>query len=119
MLAPALPRWVRPATVLTAGLSVAAGGYAVVTRVEATSSLAILVAGSIVFSIGIAATVALVTDQVVGAAPPERAGAAAALSETGGELGLALGVAIIGSIGTAVYRGDLDDALAPGGPPEE
>jgi MFS transporter, DHA2 family, multidrug resistance protein len=118
MLSPALTRWVRPATVLAAGLGVAAGGFAVVTQVEATSSLAILVAGSIVFSIGIAATVALVTDQVVGAAPPERAGAAAALSETGGELGLALGVAIIGSVGTAVYRGDLDDALAPGLPAE-
>jgi DHA2 family multidrug resistance protein-like MFS transporter len=114
MLAPALTRRVRPATVLAAGLAVAAGGYAVVTRVEPTSSLAILVAGSIVFSIGVASTVALVTDQVVGAAPPERAGAAAALSETGGELGLALGVAIIGSIGTAVYRGDLDNALPAG-----
>jgi MFS transporter, DHA2 family, multidrug resistance protein len=89
-----------------------------VTQIETTSSLAILVTGSIVFSIGVASTVALVTDQVVGAAPPERAGAAAALSETGGELGLALGVAIMGSIGTAVYRGDLDDALAPGLPAE-
>jgi DHA2 family multidrug resistance protein-like MFS transporter len=118
MLSPVLTRWVRPATVLAAGLWVAAGGYAVVTQVETTSSLAILVAGSIVFSIGIASTVALVTDQVVGAAPPERAGAAAALSETGGELGLALGVAILGSVGTAVYRGDLDDALAPGLPAE-
>ena len=38
------------------------------TQVETTSSLAILVTGSIVFSIGIASTVALVTDQVVGAA---------------------------------------------------
>jgi MFS transporter, DHA2 family, multidrug resistance protein len=118
MLSPALTRWVRPATVLAAGLWVAAGGYAVVSQVETTSSLAILVAGSIVFSIGIASTVALVTDQVVGAAPPERAGAAAALSETGGELGLALGVAIIGSVGTAVYRGDLDNALTAGLPAE-
>ena len=118
MLSPALTRRVRPATVLAAGLWVAAGGFAVVTQVETTSSLALLVTGSIVFSIGIASTVALVTDQVVGAAPPERAGAAAAVSETGGELGLALGVAIMGSIGTAVYRGDLDDALAPGLPAE-
>jgi MFS transporter, DHA2 family, multidrug resistance protein len=111
MLSPALSSWVRPATVLAGGLWVAAIGFAVVTQVETTSSLFILVTGSIVFSIGIASTVALVTDQVVGAAPAERAGAAAALSETGGELGLALGVAILGSIGTAVYRGDLDDAL--------
>jgi DHA2 family multidrug resistance protein-like MFS transporter len=114
MLSPALTSRLRPATVLAAGLFVAAGGFAIVTQVETTSSLIILITGSIVFSIGVASTVALVTDQVVGAAPPERAGAAAALSETGGELGLALGVAILGSIGTAVYRGDLDDAMAPG-----
>jgi MFS transporter, DHA2 family, multidrug resistance protein len=114
MLSPALTRRVRPATVLAAGLWVAAVGFAVVSRVEATSSLPALVAGSIVFSIGVASTVALVTDQVVGAAPPERAGGAAALSETGGELGLALGVAILGSIGTAIYRGDLADAPEPG-----
>jgi MFS transporter, DHA2 family, multidrug resistance protein len=112
MLSPALASRARPATVLAAGLWVAAIGFAVVTQVEATSSLFMLVSGSIVFSIGIASTVALVTDQVVGAAPRERAGAAAALSETGGELGLALGVAILGSIGTAVYRADLDGALA-------
>jgi MFS transporter, DHA2 family, multidrug resistance protein len=116
MLAPALTSRVRPAIVLAAGLGVAAGGFAVVAQVETTSSLAILVTGSIVFSIGVASTVALVTDQVVGVAPAERAGAAAALSETGGELGLALGVAIMGSIGTAVYRGDLDSTLAAGLP---
>jgi DHA2 family multidrug resistance protein-like MFS transporter len=116
MLSPALTRRVRPATVLAAGLWVAALGFTVLTRVETTSSLAFLVTGSIVFSIGVASTVALVTDQVVGAAPPNRAGAAAALSETGGELGLALGVAILGSIGTAIYRGDLDDTLPAGLP---
>jgi DHA2 family multidrug resistance protein-like MFS transporter len=114
MLAPALTSRIRPATVLAAGLGVAAAGFGVLTQVEPTSSLATLVTGSIVFSIGVASTVALVTDQVVGAAPPQRAGAAAALSETGGELGLALGVAIMGSIGTAVYRGDLDNTLAAG-----
>jgi DHA2 family multidrug resistance protein-like MFS transporter len=34
----------------------------------------------------------------------ERAGAASAISETSSELGGALGIAIFGSIGTAVYR---------------
>jgi hypothetical protein len=39
----------------------------------------------------------------VSAAPPERAGAAAALSETSTELGGALGIAVLGSIATAIY----------------
>ncbi|CAH0118652.1 hypothetical protein PAE9249_01144 [Paenibacillus sp. CECT 9249] len=40
--------------------------------------------------------------------PPERAGAASSLPETSGELGAALGVAALGSIGTAVYRGGME-----------
>src|SRR5262249_3101948 len=42
-------------------------------------------------------------DLIVGCAPAERAGAASAISETGSELGGALGIAILGSIGTAMY----------------
>ena len=54
--------------------------------------------------------------QIVGAAPPERAGSASAISETGAELGGALGVAVLGSIGTAIYRGGVADAV-PGDVP--
>ena len=46
----------------------------------------------------------LTTDLIVGSAPPERAGAASAISETSAEFGGALGIAIFGSIGVAVYR---------------
>ena len=41
---------------------------------------------------------------IIGAAPPERARAASAISETSSEFGGALGIAILGSIGTAIYR---------------
>jgi MFS transporter, DHA2 family, multidrug resistance protein len=51
------------------------------------------------------------TDLIVSSAPPERAGAASGISETGAELGGALGIAILGSIGVAVYRGELADRL--------
>ena len=52
--------------------------------------------------------VALGTDLVVGSAPPQQAGSASAMSETSTELGMALGVATLGSVGTAVYRGLLE-----------
>jgi DHA2 family multidrug resistance protein-like MFS transporter len=55
---------------------------------------------------------------VVSSAPPERAGAASGISETGAELGGALGIAILGSIGVAVYRGQLADTLPVGIPAE-
>ena len=59
----------------------------------------------------------LATDLVVGSAPPERAGSASAISETASEFGGALGIAILGSIGTAVYRGEMADSLPAGIPP--
>ena len=60
---------------------------------------------STIYSLGLAPVFTLATDMIVGTAPPERAGAASAISETGSELGGALGIAILGSLGTAVYRG--------------
>ena len=51
---------------------------------------------------------------VVGSVPEEKAGSPSALSETSGELGVALGVATLGSLATAVYRDAL--VLPPGTP---
>lgn len=64
--------------------------------------------GSVVFSIGLAAVFTLATDLMVSNAPPERAGAASAIAETSSELGGALGIAILGSVGTAIYRSEVE-----------
>jgi len=55
---------------------------------------------------GVVAGMTLTGDLIPAISPPERAGAASALSETANELGGALGIAILGSIGAAVYRHD-------------
>jgi DHA2 family multidrug resistance protein-like MFS transporter len=56
----------------------------------------------------------VVTEAVVGSVAPERAGSASAVMETCSEFGGALGIAILGSIGTAAYRADLPaDVAAP------
>lgn len=47
---------------------------------------------------------ALGTEMVVGAAAPEKAGSASALSETSIEFGLAFGVAVLGTVGMFVNR---------------
>jgi MFS transporter, DHA2 family, multidrug resistance protein len=60
----------------------------------------------------------LTTDMIVGSAPPERAGAASAISETGCEFGGALGIALLGSLGTALYRSTMSDSLTAEIPPE-
>jgi DHA2 family multidrug resistance protein-like MFS transporter len=69
-------------------------------------------------SLGFGFTFTLTVDLVIGAAPPERAGAASAIAETGAELGGALGLAVLGSLGIAVYRSQVAAALPPGISPE-
>ena len=102
------------ASVVAGGLVVGAAGALLLTCVDGTSGLALVVIATTVIAVGLAQVVTLGTDLIVGAAPPERAGAASAISETGTELGGALGVAILGSIGTAVYRGEVADAVPHG-----
>ena len=60
----------------------------------------------------------LTNDLIIGSAPPERAGAAAGISETGAEFGGTLGIAIFGSIGIAIYRSAMAGGVPDGVPPE-
>jgi DHA2 family multidrug resistance protein-like MFS transporter len=69
------------------------------------------VIASVVISLVLAPVFSLTTELIVGSAPPERAGAASGISETAAELGGALGIAILGSIGVAIYRSELADGL--------
>jgi DHA2 family multidrug resistance protein-like MFS transporter len=116
LLAPAILRLVRPAFALAVGLVVAAVGCGLLTQVGGASGLAVLVTGSVVLNLGMAPVGTLATDLVVTTAPPERAGAAAAISETSSEFGGERSIAILGSIGTAVYRNVMANAIPDGGP---
>jgi MFS transporter, DHA2 family, multidrug resistance protein len=115
-LAPRILRRVRPALVIGVGLAMAAVGLAVLTQVGGgrDADLALLATASLFVSLGLAPVFTATTDLIVSSAPPERAGAASGISETGAELGGALGIAILGSIGVAVYRGQLADTLPEG-----
>jgi len=118
LLTPVLVRWIRPAFVMAGGLVIAAIGFALFTRIDATTGFALFVGGSTTFALGLAPVFTLTTDLVVGSAPPEKAGAASAISETSAEFGGALGIAAFGSIGVAVYRAMIGGALPAGVPPE-
>lgn len=107
---------VRPAYLMASGLLVACGGYLLFTQLSGAGDLPLIVLGSIVFSFGLSPMFVLGIDLIVGAVDPARAGAASAISETGQEFSTALGVAVIGSIGTAVYRARMDDTLPAGLP---
>ncbi|HZH03763.1 MAG TPA: MFS transporter [Myxococcaceae bacterium] len=113
MLVPPLARHIRPAYLMAAGLLVAAVGFGMLSQLHALSLWG-LVASMLLTSVGLAPVFTLATDLIVGAAPPARAGAASAISETSSELGGALGIAILGSIGTALYRGSMRSVLVVG-----
>jgi DHA2 family multidrug resistance protein-like MFS transporter len=119
MVAPMFVKRARPAYVMAIGLALAAVGLLGLTQVSADEGLGILIGSSIVYSLGIAPVFTLTNDLIIGAAPPERAGAASAISETGAELGGALSIAILGTIGTAVYRMQVDDGIPASVPPDE
>ena len=108
-----LARW--SAAGLTAvGLAIGALGYLITGLAD--GALAPIVAGSTIGAIGGGIVITLVTDIVVTAAPPECAGAASATSETSAELGGALGIAILGAVGSAVYQASAVGRLPDGTP---
>ena len=117
LLAPMLVRRLRTAYVVAGGLALTAAGLVLLAQVEPESSVGLVVVGSVVVALGVAPPVTLGTDLVVGCVRPERAGVASGISETGAELGGALGIAVLGSI-VAVYRNELADAVPAGVGPD-
>ncbi|HSL71483.1 MAG TPA: MFS transporter, partial [Longimicrobiales bacterium] len=104
---PIIVRKVRPVDLMVGGMMVAALGFAVFTQIDERTSFVTFAIGSFLFSLGFAPVFILTTDLIIGSAPPERAGAASAISETSAEFGGALGIALFGSIGVAIYRSAL------------
>jgi len=95
------------AYVIAGALVLAASGFAVQTQVRPGSSLAVVLTAAGLLAAGLVMVMSLVTEAVVGSVAPERAGSASAVMETFSEFGGALGIAVLGSIGTAAYRSDL------------
>ena len=115
---PVIVRRVRPAWVMAGGLILAALGLGLLTRLDTTSEFWVFVTGTVAFALGFSPVFTLTNDFIVGSAPPERAGAAAAMAETGAEFGGAVGIAVFGSLGIAVYRGLLASHIPAGLSPE-
>jgi DHA2 family multidrug resistance protein-like MFS transporter len=116
--APRIVQRIRPALLISGGLAFGSIGLILLTQVPTSDGLVLLVIASVIISLGLAPVFGLTTELIVGSAPPERAGAASGISETGAELGGALGLALLGSVGVAIYRGALDPSLLTDLPPD-
>jgi MFS transporter, DHA2 family, multidrug resistance protein len=104
------------AYVAAGGFLAAGAGFAALTGLHPHSPLWYLLTAAAVYAGGMVGVMSVSNELVMGAVPPERAGAAAAVVETATEFGGALGIAVLGSIGIAAYRAGLASS-APAGTP--
>ncbi|MDR9856999.1 MFS transporter [Paenibacillus sp. VCA1] len=118
LLSPLMARRIHPAYLIGIGLVFSVTGLWLITRVEASSGLVGLMLGYALTNFGSGPLMTLTPDMIIGSAPPEKAGAAGALSQTSAEVGFALGIAVLGSVGTVVYRNQMVDAIPAALPPE-
>ncbi|TAJ84577.1 MFS transporter [Reyranella sp.] len=103
--APLVARRIRPGFVVALALGLSAAGYVMLSQLgSGTDGLVTVVAGFSLAYLGLGTIAALGTDLVVGSAPAEKAGSASAMSETVQDLGVSLGIAVLGSLSAAVYR---------------
>ncbi|MEV8136079.1 MFS transporter [Microbacterium aurantiacum] len=102
-----IARRVAPRIVVPIALLFSVGGYVAVSRMGEGGSLLLLVIAFVSLGIGIGAAETVSNELVLASAPPAKAGAASAVSETAYELGAVLGTAVLGGILTALYRANL------------
>ncbi|MFC4529717.1 MFS transporter [Sphaerisporangium dianthi] len=95
---------------IAGGMAVMAGGFAVLGMIGPADGYGKLIAGLLVMGIGggLAGPAAYAT--LMGAVPPEYAGAGSALNDTVQQVGMALSVAILGSVLAGVYTARMPDA---------
>ncbi|MBB3053001.1 DHA2 family multidrug resistance protein-like MFS transporter [Prauserella isguenensis] len=102
----------RPPVLLAAGLAIAATGLGVVAFGGPGASLTTFLVGYTVLTTGVGMTATAANSLVLTTAPPQRAGAASALSETSTEFGGALGIATFGTVASAVYTSGIADVAS-------
>ncbi|MFD4635202.1 MFS transporter [Streptomyces sp. NPDC058284] len=101
--------------VVAGGLAAVGLSLAALTALSQSTGYPLLGAALLVVGIGAGFSFTVTADVILSSVPKEQAGAASAVSETAYELGAALGIALLGSIVTGVYR---DFTAPPGTPPD-
>ncbi|MFV0130793.1 MFS transporter [Streptomyces sp. HMX112] len=100
-------------SVVSGGLAAVGLALAALTALDRTTGYPMLGAVLLVVGVGAGFAFTVTSDVILSSVPKEQAGAASAVSETAYELGAALGIALLGSVVTGVYR----DFVTPQGVP--
>ncbi|GAA3155027.1 MFS transporter [Streptomyces echinatus] len=100
-------------TVVSGGLAAVGVALAALTALGQSTGYPVLGAALLVVGVGAGFSFTVTADVILSSVPKDQAGAASAVSETAYELGAALGIALLGSIVTGVYRGFTGPAGTP------
>lgn len=107
-LAPALISALGRARTVAAGMLVAAVAFSLFLLIGLHTPYWAMVPAMALSGMGMGMGMTVTADTILASIPKDRSGAASAISETATELGGALGMAILGSVLTAVYRNVID-----------
>ncbi|MCD0451586.1 MFS transporter [Actinocorallia sp. API 0066] len=102
-------------SVVAGGLGLIGGALVLLAWLQQGTGYALLFTALLLVGFGAGLSFATTSEVIVSSVPKEQAGAAGAVAETAYELGAALGIALLGSMVTGVYRGF---PVPPGTPPE-
>jgi EmrB/QacA subfamily drug resistance transporter len=102
--------------VVTAGLLTFAAGLALAATITTSTDYLRLAIALVLMGVGMGFAGAPATESIMGALPADQAGIGSALNDTTRELGGALGVAVVGSILSSLYRDELSRAIPAGVP---
>ncbi len=114
LLASFFVRFIRPAYVISLNLGFAALGYGVLAQVDVSSGLSLLITGLVMATFSVTMITALTTDLIISSAPDDKVGSASGVCETSAEFGIAMGIAVLGSISAVVYRFRLEGSMPEG-----
>jgi DHA2 family multidrug resistance protein-like MFS transporter len=112
MLAPQTLRWLKRSVIIVIGNMIMLTGMLIFMQLDATPQIMLLIIACSCLGLGCGLVVTLGIDLIVSVAPPEQAGAVSGISETSTTLGTAFGVALLGSVGTAVYNSMMSGKIA-------
>jgi hypothetical protein len=98
--------------VVAAGLALMAGGFAIASTNDASTSYTVIASAMVLMGFGLGSAAAPATESILASLPREKAGVGSAVNDTTREVGGTLGVAVLGSIMASVYGGRILDALS-------
>jgi MFS family permease len=106
--------------IVTLGLVVMAAGFVMAATISVDSPyVGVVVLSMVTIAAGLGLATSPATESIMGALPPEQAGAGAAVNDTTRELGGTLGVALVGSVFLSVYASKITDSYRSLGLPNQ